>query len=98
MAAKTDPVLQRIHAHPWPQGGVRARRAGHGYSLVSTRTGAPVARLCPTGEDDEVESSGGDATPGDPPVPSAPSCPLMTPSTSSPRNPSSGSGPDQSPI
>ncbi|UEM24392.1 hypothetical protein JL100_032735 (plasmid) [Skermanella mucosa] len=55
MAAKTDPVLQRIHAHPWPRGGVRARRAGRGYSLVSTHTGAPVARLCPTGEDDEVE-------------------------------------------
>ena len=43
----SDPVLERIAAHPWPRGGVRARRVRGGYTLVSTRTGAPVARLKP---------------------------------------------------
>jgi hypothetical protein len=55
MAAPPDPVLARIRAHPWPRGGVQARRAGRGYSLVSARTGAPVARLVPTGTGDVVE-------------------------------------------
>jgi hypothetical protein len=53
--AKADPLLDRIQAHPWPRGGIQARRAGRGYSLFSNRTGAPVARLCPTGDSDEVE-------------------------------------------
>ena len=43
--AKTDPLLDRI----------QARRAGRDYSLFSNRTGAPVARLRPTGDSDEVE-------------------------------------------
>ena len=43
----SDPVLERIAAYPWPRGGVQARRVRGGYTLVSTRTGAPVARLKP---------------------------------------------------
>jgi antitoxin (DNA-binding transcriptional repressor) of toxin-antitoxin stability system len=45
--AANDPVLERIAAYPWPRGGVQARRVRSGYTLVSTRTGAPVARLKP---------------------------------------------------
>jgi hypothetical protein len=46
-AAASDPVLERVEAHPWPRGGVRARRVRGGYTLTSARTGAPVARLKP---------------------------------------------------
>lgn len=53
--AKPDPVLTRIHTYPWPRGPVQARRAGRGYTLYSARTAAPLARLRPTGTDDEVE-------------------------------------------
>lgn len=45
--AASDPVLERVAAYPWPRGGVRARRARGGYTLVSARTGEPVARLRP---------------------------------------------------
>ena len=45
--AMSDPVLERIAAYPWPRGGVRARRVRGGYTLISARTGAPVARLKP---------------------------------------------------
>jgi antitoxin (DNA-binding transcriptional repressor) of toxin-antitoxin stability system len=43
----SDPVLERIAAHSWPRGGVRTRRVRGGYTLISARTGAPVARLKP---------------------------------------------------
>ena len=36
-------------------GGVAVHKAGRGYSLLSERTGAPVARLKPTGEADKVQ-------------------------------------------
>jgi hypothetical protein len=42
-----DPVIERIAEHPWPRGGVRVRKIGGGYSLLSFRTGQPVARLKP---------------------------------------------------
>ena len=42
-----DPVAERIAAYPWPRGGVEVRRAAGGYSLLSVRTGKPVARLKP---------------------------------------------------
>ncbi|MCM8738565.1 hypothetical protein M5E06_31085 [Azospirillum sp. A1-3] len=51
----TDPVLERIAAYPWPRGGLTVRRINRGYSLFSTRTGAPVARLRPLGETNRVE-------------------------------------------
>ena len=53
--AKSDPVLERIAAYPWPRGGITARRVNRGYSLYSARTGAPVARLRPQGNARRVE-------------------------------------------
>ena len=50
-----DPVIERIAAYPWPRGGVQARRVRGGYTLVSARTGAPVARLKPLPSGDRVE-------------------------------------------
>ena len=54
--AANDPVLERIAAHPWPRGGVQARRVRGGYTLTSARTGTPVARLklLPAGDRLEV--------------------------------------------
>ncbi len=51
-----DPVIGRIAAYPWPRGGVEARRVRGGYTLISARTGAPVARLklLPSGDRLEV--------------------------------------------
>jgi hypothetical protein len=51
----TDPVITRIEAYPWPRGGVTVRRLSGGYSLISARTSAPVARLRPIPGDDRVE-------------------------------------------
>lgn len=50
-----DPVIERIAAHPWPRGGVQARRVRGGYTLMSARTGAPVARLQPLPSSDRIE-------------------------------------------
>ena len=36
-------------------GGVAVHKAGRGHSLTSKRTGAPVARLKPTGNADTVQ-------------------------------------------
>ena len=53
--AVDDPVVERIAAYPWPRGGVQTRRVLGGYTLVSARTGAPVARLRPLSSGDRVE-------------------------------------------
>jgi hypothetical protein len=53
--ATGDPVLEQIAAHPWPRGGVQARRVRGAYTLTSARTGAPVARLKPFPASDRVE-------------------------------------------
>ena len=54
--AVSDPVIEQIVIYPWPRGGVQARRVQGGYTLVSARTGAPVARLKPLpSEEDRVE-------------------------------------------
>jgi hypothetical protein len=51
-----DAMLERIRAFDRAQGGgVAVERAKGGYSLFSTATGAPIARLRPTGRGDEVE-------------------------------------------
>jgi hypothetical protein len=50
----SDPVIERITAFPWPRGGVEARRI-RGGTLMSARTGAPVARLKPLSSSDRVE-------------------------------------------
>lgn len=50
-----DPVIEWIVADPWPRGGVSVRKIRGGYTLSSIRTGAPVARLKPTPQDDRFE-------------------------------------------
>ena len=53
--ARPDPMLERIEAFNHSRGGgVVVRRAAKGYSLYSERSGRPVARLKPTGEDGKV--------------------------------------------
>ena len=51
----SDPVIERIAAHPWPRSGVQARRVRGGYTLMSARTGTPVARLKPLPSSDRIE-------------------------------------------
>ena len=53
--AEVDAMRERIAAHPWPHGGVEVIRANRGYTLYSRRTGGPVARLRPTGKEDNVQ-------------------------------------------
>ena len=53
---KADALLERIEAfHHAASGEVVVRKAARGYSLFSARTGAPIARLRPTGEADKVQ-------------------------------------------
>jgi len=52
----SDPMPARIEAFNQARGGgVAVHKAGHGYSLTSQRTSAPLARLKPTGNADEVQ-------------------------------------------
>ena len=64
-----DARRARIEAYAWPHGGVEVVRAKRGYTLYSRRTGGPVARLVPTGEEDRVQvlwwRRGAWGTPGD---------------------------------
>jgi len=53
--AKADAIHALIAAHPWPRGGVEVVRASKGYTLYSLRTGGQVARLRPTGTDDNLQ-------------------------------------------
>ena len=57
MAGSSDAMRARIEAWRWPpeRGGVEVVRANRGYTLYSRRTGAPVARLRPTGQGDRVQ-------------------------------------------
>jgi hypothetical protein len=56
MAKKEDPILARIEAFNQEKGGgVIVQKAARGYSLFREDTGAPVARLRPTGKGDSVE-------------------------------------------
>ncbi len=53
---KSDPMLERIRAFDQARGGrVLVERVNKGYSLFSAASGAPIARLRPTGTGDEVE-------------------------------------------
>jgi hypothetical protein len=53
---KADALRERIEAFPYPgRGEVVVRKLARGYSLFSARTGAPIARLRPTGEADKVQ-------------------------------------------
>ena len=52
----SDPMRARIEAFNQACGGsVAVQKAGRGYSLISERTGAPLARLKPTGDADKVQ-------------------------------------------
>ena len=57
MAGSPEEMRARIEAYPWPpqRGGVKVVRANKGYTLYSQRTGGPVARLRPTGQDDKIQ-------------------------------------------
>jgi hypothetical protein len=57
MAGGNDALRARIEAYRWPpgRGGVEVVPANRGYTLYSLRTGAPVARLRPTGQNDRVQ-------------------------------------------
>ena len=57
MAGSSDAMRARIEAWRWPpeRGGVEVVRANRGHTLYSRRTGAPVARLRPTGKGDDVQ-------------------------------------------
>ena len=51
----TDDILQRIERFRFPRGTVVAERRNRGYTLHHALSGAPVARLRPTGRKDSVE-------------------------------------------
>jgi hypothetical protein len=52
----SDSIFQRIQAFDRSRGGgVTVRRVNCGYSLYSTATGVPIARLRPTRQADMVE-------------------------------------------
>ena len=52
----SDPMRERVEAFNRARdGGVAVRRTGYGYSLISEHTGAPIARLKPTGDADRVQ-------------------------------------------
>ncbi len=52
----SDPMRARVEAFNQGRGGgVAVHKAGRGYSLLSERTGAPIARLKPTGDADTVQ-------------------------------------------
>ena len=57
MAGSSDAMHARIEAWRWPpeRGGVEVVRANRGYALYGRHTGAPVARLRPTGKGDDVQ-------------------------------------------
>jgi hypothetical protein len=61
MAGSPDEMRARIEAYPWPprRGGVEVVRANRGYTLYSRRTGAPVARLRPTGQGESGRQGAG---------------------------------------
>ena len=51
-----DAMLERIQAFNRARsGGVVVQKAAQGYSLRSERSGAPIARLRPTGDGDRVQ-------------------------------------------
>lgn len=52
---RPDAFRDRIATYAFPRGGVKVVRANRGYTLYSLKTGGPVARLRPTGQDDQVQ-------------------------------------------
>jgi hypothetical protein len=50
-----DPIIQRIESFRCGRGPLSAERRNRGYTLYQGGSGAPVARLRLTGQDDRVE-------------------------------------------
>jgi hypothetical protein len=50
-----DPIIQRIESCHCRRGSLLAERRNRGCVLYHPGSGAPVARLLPTGQDDRVE-------------------------------------------
>ena len=50
-----DDIVQRIERFRFPRGAVIPERRNRGYTLRHALSGAPVARLRPTGRGDRVE-------------------------------------------
>ena len=50
-----DPIIPRIESFRCRRGQLLAERRNRGYTLYRTGSGAPVARLRPTGQDDRIE-------------------------------------------
>ena len=55
MPSVTDPIIQRIETFHCRRGQLRAERRNRGYTLYRASSGALVARLRPTAQDDRVE-------------------------------------------
>jgi hypothetical protein len=54
--SEADAMLERIKSFGRTRGGgVVVQKAARGYSLLSERSGAPIARLRPTGDGDKVQ-------------------------------------------
>ncbi len=54
--SETDAMLERIRSFNRARaGGVVVQKAARGYSLLSERSRAPIARLRPTGDGDRVQ-------------------------------------------
>ena len=54
--SEPDVLLERIPSFNRARGGgVGVQKAARGYSLLSERSGAPMARLRPTGEGERVQ-------------------------------------------
>ena len=51
----TDDIVQRIERFRFPRGTIVPESRNRGYTLYHAPSGAPVARLRPTGHDDSVE-------------------------------------------
>jgi hypothetical protein len=51
----TDPTIQRIESFQCRRGSLSAERRNRGYTLYRANAGTPVARLRPTGQNDQVE-------------------------------------------
>jgi hypothetical protein len=50
-----DPIIQRIERFRCPRGQLFAERRSRGYTLYRASSGAPVARLRPSGQNDRFE-------------------------------------------
>jgi len=51
----SDPIIQRIESFRSRRGQLAAERRNRGYTLYRASSGAPVARLRPTVQNDRVE-------------------------------------------